>query len=117
MADIILVLMEQEANLQEMIQTNYGKDGCRVLAIHDEDMELTNGLTRNAIAKIVIRRMEVTSRRPPDHTNYQEKIERIYIWENFQTTKLPWEYSERIKRWLNRCQMMLNSAPGVEGGR
>jgi hypothetical protein len=116
MAEILNILIEQEAYLQEKIQTNYGKDACRVHPIHEEDMEITNGLTRNAIAKIVIRKMEVSSRRGAYHTNYQEKIDRIYIWKNFQTTKLPWEYEEIIKVWLTRCQILLNSAPGVEGG-
>ena len=116
MTDLLNILMLHEANLQEKIMTNYGKDACKVHPIHEEDNERTNGLTRNAIAKIVIRSMDITRHYPASHTTYEEKIQRIYIWKNCQTTSLPWEYSEIITGWLNRCQMMLNSVPGVEGG-
>lgn len=97
------LLMRNEPSLQSMIKTNYGlnANACRVYYIQDEDNVRTGGLTRDAIAKIVIREMRVSSRRAFNHVNYQEHISRVYIWSNCTATRLPDEYADVIRHWLN----------------
>ena len=107
------LLMQNESSLQSMIKTNYGLNvnACRVYFIQDEDNVRTEGLTRDAIAKIVIREMRVSSRRPPNHVNYQEHISRVYIWPNCTITKLPYEYADAIIQWIN--EVVLSISPSL----
>ena len=95
-------LIQKEESLQSIIKTNHGLKtyACRVYFIQEDDIKQTEGLVRDAVAKIVIRDMRVSSRRPPNHVNYQEHISRIYIWSNAQTTRLPDEYADAITQWL-----------------
>jgi hypothetical protein len=97
------MLMRNEPSLQSMIKTNYGlnANACRVYYIQDEDNVRTGGLTRDAIAKIVIREMRVSSRRAFNHINYQEHVSRVYIWPDCTATRLPDEYADVIRHWLN----------------
>jgi hypothetical protein len=97
------MLMRNEPSLQSMIKTNYGlnANACRVYYIQDEDNVRTQGLTRDAIAKIVIREMRVSSRRAFNHVNYQEHVSRVYIWPDCTATRLPDEYADVIRHWLN----------------
>jgi hypothetical protein len=100
------LLIKNEKSLQSIISENYGLKtyACRVYFIQDEDNVRTGGLTRDAIGKIVIREMRVSSRRPFNHVNYQEHVSRVYIWPDFQTTKLPDEYSDAILYWFNEIK-------------
>jgi hypothetical protein len=104
------LLMQKESSLQSMIKTNYGLNvnACRVYFIQEEDNLRTQGLTRDAVAKIVIRDMRVSSRRPPNHVNYQEHISRIYIWSNCTITKLPYEYADAIIQWINEVVLSIS---------
>jgi len=97
------MLLRNEPSLQSMIKTNYGlnANACRVYYIQDEDNVRTQGLTRDAIAKIVIREMRVSSRRAFNHVNYQEHVSRVYIWPDCTATRLPDEYADVIRHWLN----------------
>lgn len=105
------MLMRNEETLQSIIKTNHGLKtyACRVYFIQEDDIKRTEGLVRDAVAKIVIRDMRVSSRRPPNHVNYQEHISRIYIWSNGQTTKLPDEYADAITQWLNEVIQSISS--------
>jgi hypothetical protein len=76
-------------------------NACRVYYIQDEDNVRTQGLTRDAIAKIVIREMRVSSRRAFNHINYQQHVSRVYIWPDCTATRLPDEYADVIRHWLN----------------
>jgi hypothetical protein len=97
------MLMRNEPSLQSMIKTNYGlnANACRVYYIQDEDNVRTQGLTRDAIAKIVIREMRVSSRRAFNHINYQQHVSRVYVWPDCTATRLPDEYADVIRHWLN----------------
>ena len=95
-------LMTREKDLQSKIQTNLGPNACRVYYIQEEDVEKTGGLVKDAVAKVVIREMRVSSRRPPNHVNYQEHIDRVYIWSDKQTTKIPYPYEDIINEWLSK---------------
>ena len=107
------LLMRNEPSLQSMIKTNYGlnANACRVYYIQDEDNVRTGGLTRDAIAKIVIREMRVSSRRAFNHVNYQEHISRVYIWPNCTATRLPDEYADVIRHWLNEVAWSIYPSP------
>ncbi len=107
------LLMRNEPSLQSIIKSNYGLNvnACRVYYIQEEDHVRTQGLTRDAIAKIVIRDMRVSSRRPPNHVNYQEHISRVYIWPDCRITKLPDEYAGAIIEWINEVVLSISSSP------
>jgi hypothetical protein len=106
------LLMRKESSLQSIIKANYGLNvnACRVYFIQEEDNVRTQGLTRDAVAKIVIRDMRVSSRRPPNHVNYQEHISRIYIWSDCRITKLPDEYADAIIQWLNEVVLSISAS-------
>jgi hypothetical protein len=109
------ILIQNESSLQSMIKTNYGLNvnACRVYFIQDEDNLRTEGLTRDAVAKIVIREMRVSSRRAPNHVNYQEHVSRVYIWPNCMTTRLPDDYADAIIRWLNQVVLSTSSLSSI----
>jgi hypothetical protein len=104
------LLMQKESSLQSIIKANNGLNvnACRVYFIQEEDNVRTEGLTRDAVAKIVIRDMRVSSRRPPNHVNYQEHINRVYIWSDCRITKLPDEYAEAIIQWINEVVLSIS---------
>ena len=108
------LLIRSESSLQSIIKANYGlnANACRVYYIQEEDNVRTQGLTRDAIAKIVIREMRVSSRRPPNHVNYQEHISRVYIWPDCRVTKLPDEYAAGIIEWINEVVLSI-SLPSI----
>ena len=108
------LLIRSESSLQSIIKANYGlnANACRVYYIQEEDNVRTQGLTRDAIAKIVIREMRVSSRRPPNHVNYQEHISRVYIWSDCRVTKLPDEYAAGIIEWINEVVLSI-SLPSI----
>ena len=109
------LLMQNEQSLQSIIKANNGLNvnACRVYFIQDEDNVRTEGLTRDAIAKIVIRDMRVSSRRPPNHVNYKEHISRVYIWPDCRITRLPDEYAESIIQWINEIVMSISTSDSL----
>lgn len=109
------LLIRNESSLQSIIKANYGLNvnACRVYYIQEEDNVQTQGLTRDAIAKIVIREMRVSSRRPPNHVNYQEHISRVYIWSDCRVTKLPDEYAAGIIEWINEVVLSIPTSPSL----
>ena len=104
------LLMQKESSLQSIIKANNGLNvnACRVYFIQEEDNVRTEGLTRDAVAKIVIRDMRVSSRRPFNHINYQEHISRVYIWPDCRVTRLPDEYAHAIIQWLNEVVLSIS---------
>jgi hypothetical protein len=104
------LLMQKESSLQSIIKANNGLNvnACRVYFIQEEDNVRTEGLTRDAVAKIVIRDMRVSSRRPFNHINYQEHISRVYIWPDCRVTRLPDEYAEAIIQWINEVVLSIS---------
>jgi len=93
-------LAAKEASLQEKITTNYGHGACTIHPIHHEDMERTNGLVKNAIGKIVLRDMRVTKRHAYGRQDWLEHVDRVYIWANKMTTRIPEAYEDTIISWL-----------------
>jgi hypothetical protein len=92
-------LLQNEKSLQSKINTNFGLNACKIYSINTEDIRRTEGLARDAIGKITIRELRVSSRQG-NRINYNEHIDRIYIWSDGLTTKLPDEFAEAISRWL-----------------
>ena len=93
--------LHNEESLRSKIISNLGTNACRVYNIQLEDIQMTNGLVRDAVAKIIIRNMRKSASLPFGRKNYQENLDYIYIWPDLQTTKLPDAYSEQITEWLD----------------
>ena len=107
------LLIQNEPSLQSIIKTNYGLNvSSRVYYIQDEDNVRTEGLTKDAIAKIVIRDIRVISRKPFDRIDFKEHIERIYVWSDCRVTKLPDEYADAILQWINEVVLSI-SLPSI----
>jgi len=93
--------LHNEESLRSKIVTNFTTNACRVYNIQLEDIQKTNGLVRDAVAKIIIRNMRKSASLPFGRKNYQENLDYIYIWPDLQTTKLPDAYSQQITEWLD----------------
>jgi hypothetical protein len=93
--------LHNEESLRSKIVSNLGTNACRVYNIQLEDIQKTNGLVRDAVAKIIIRNMRKSASLPFGRKNYQENLDYIYIWPDLQTTKLPDAYSKQITEWLD----------------
>ena len=107
------LLIQNEPSLQSIIKTNYGLNvSCSVYYIQDEDNVRTEGLTKDAVAKIVIRDMRVISRKPFDRIDFKEHIERIYVWSDCKVTNLPDEYADAILQWINEVVLSI-SLPSI----
>ena len=96
--------LHNEESLRSKIVTNLGTNACRVYNILNEDIRRTDGLVRDAAAKIVIRDMRLSASLPFGRKNYQENLHYIYIWPDLQTTKLPDKYDEAISQWLGELR-------------
>jgi hypothetical protein len=96
--------LHNEESLRSKIVTNLTTNACRVYNIQLEDIQKTNGLVRDAVAKIIIRNMRRSASLPFGRKNYQENLDYIYIWPDLQTTKLPDAYSEQITEWLDEIR-------------
>lgn len=96
--------LHNEESLRSKIVSNLGTNACRVYNIQLEDIQKTNGLVRDAVAKIIIRNMRRSASLPFGRKNYQENLDYIYIWPDLQTTKLPDDYSEQITEWLDEIR-------------
>jgi hypothetical protein len=96
--------LHNEESLRSKIVTNLTTNACRVYNIQLEDIQKTNGLVRDAVAKIIIRNMRRSASLPFGRKNYQENLDYIYIWPDLQTTKLPDDYSEQITEWLDEIR-------------
>lgn len=107
------LLIQNEPSLQSIIKTNYGLNvSCSVYYIQDEDNIQTEGLTKDAIAKIVIRDIRVISRKPFDRIDFKEHIKKIYVWSDCRVTKLPDEYADAILQWINEVVLSI-SLPSI----
>ena len=96
--------LHNEESLRSKIVTNLGTHACRVYNILNEDIRRTDGLVRDAVAKIVIMDMRLSASLPFGRKNYQENLHYIYIWPDLQTTKLPDKYEEAITEWLGELR-------------
>jgi hypothetical protein len=96
--------LHNEESLRSKIVTNLGTNACRVYNILNEDIRRTDGLVRDAVAKIVIRDMRLSASLPFGRKNYQENLHYIYIWPDLQTTKLPDKYQAEINEWLGELR-------------
>ena len=101
--------LHNEESLRSKIVTNLRTNACRVYNIQLEDIKKTNGLVRDAVAKIIIRNMRKSASLPFGRKNYQENLDYIYIWPDLQTTKLPDDYSEQITEWLDEIRKKYSS--------
>jgi hypothetical protein len=101
--------LHNEESLRSKIVTNLTTNACRVYNIQLEDIKKTNGLVRDAVAKIIIRNMRRSASLPFGRKNYQENLDYIYIWPDLQTTKLPDDYSEQITEWLDEIRKKYSS--------
>ena len=107
------LLIQNEPSLQSIIKTNYGLNvSSRVYYIQDEDNVQTQGLTKDAIAKIIIRDMRVISRKPFDRIDFKEHIDTVYVWSDCRVTKLPDEYADAILQWINEVVLSI-SLPSI----
>lgn len=96
--------IHNEESLRSKIIDSLGTKACRVCNILEEDIKRTNGLARDAAAKIVIREMRRSASLPFGRKNYQEHFDYIYLWPNLQTTKLPDLYETPITEWLEEIK-------------
>jgi hypothetical protein len=107
--------LHNEESLRSKIVTNLGMNACRLYNILNEDIRRTNGLARDAAAKIVIRDMRLSASLPFGRKNYQENLHYIYIWPDLQTTKLPDKYEEAITEWLGELREKYATAGASAG--
>jgi len=103
--------IHNEESLRSKIIDSLTTKACRVYNILDEDIKRTDGLVKDAAAKIVIRQMRKSASLPFGRSNYQEHFDYIYIWPNLQTTKLPDEYEKPITEWLDELKTKYSSGP------
>lgn len=96
------MFIDNEESLRSKI---IGSLRTKVYNITDEDIKRTNGLVRDAAAKIVIREMRPSASIPFGRKNYQEHFDYIYIWPDLRTTSLPDDYEEQIRQWLSELKV------------
>ena len=96
--------IHNEESLRSKIIDSLRTKACRVYNILEEDIKRSNGLARDAAAKIVIREMRPSASLPFGRKNYQEHFEYIYLWPNLQTTKLPDIYEAPVREWLEELK-------------
>jgi len=75
--------------------------GFSIHPIGEEDIKQTDGLVRDAIGQIVVRELRPVRKGPDGRKDFQEFIERIYVWANGQTTHT--DYKE-IPIWIAQLQ-------------
>ena len=79
--------------------------GFSIHPIGEDDLKRTDGLVHDAIGQIVVRELRPVRKGPDGRKDFQEFIERIYVWANGQTTHT--DYKE-IPVWITQLQQ----APG-----
>jgi hypothetical protein len=80
--------------------------GFSIYPIGEEDINRTDGLVRDAIGQIIVRELRVVRRGPHGRKDFQECIDRIYVWADGQTTHT--NYTE-IASWIAQLQQ----GPGI----
>jgi hypothetical protein len=80
--------------------------GFSIHPIGEDDIKKTDGLVRDAIGQIVVRELRPVRKGPDGRKDFQEFVDRIYVWANGQTTHT--HYKE-ITSWIAQLQQ----APGI----
>lgn len=89
-------LLEKESFLKSILKTNYGEDACSIHPIKKVEIPY-----KDAIAQVLIREMHITKHHSDGYKDWQESIDRIYIWADGDTSKIPERFSNEFTSWVS----------------
>ncbi len=89
-------LLEKEFSLKSILKTNYGENACSIHPIKDVEAAY-----KDAIGQILVREMHIVKHHRNGYKDWQESIDRIYIWADGDTSKIPERFSQEITSWVS----------------